>query len=133
MKILFKISLVSQCGISRLGDLPIDFDSGTCGTFIMDEIPVIFLCFDWSNYKKCRNLRKQKTNLLNTVIDFEFETEFLLDEKINNSIFAHYGSAIANYQGFPLVLGDWDHSKLEMFDIIQSQWVQKSDYPFASR
>ena len=100
---------------------------------MIDDIPVIFLCFDWSNYKKCRNLKKRKKDLLHRVNDFEFETEFLLKEEINNSTYAHYGSTIANYHGFPLVLGDWDHSKLEMYDTSQSRWVQKFDYPFATR
>ena len=37
---------------------------------------------------------------------------------------------MANYEGFPLVLGGLTNTKLEMFDFSRSLWVQKAGYPF---
>ena len=59
----FKISIVSKCGISRLGDLPFNFNFGTCGTFMINKKPTIFLCFS-PNGRECRTLEKRNNHLL---------------------------------------------------------------------
>ena len=118
--------------MSRLGDLPFDFEHGTCGTFMIHEIPKIFLCFPNREFRKCRSLSKHKNDLWSH--GFDFETKFSF-ETMRNTIYRHQHSKIANYRGFPLVLGSWmdpiDGVKLEMFDTTKSEWFPKNDYPFS--
>ena len=122
--------MVSECGISRLGDLPFNFDSGSCGTFIVNSMPLIFLCFsfDWKS-GECRTLTRHKNGLLSVTDDFKLESEFEIGQIQNDAYYDHSGSTIANYQGFPLVLGGLKNSKLEIFDTSKNLWEQLADYP----
>ena len=72
---------------------------------------------------------------MSSIDDFDFENEFELDGiLIPDSKHDHWMSSIANYQGFPLVLGGTNNAKLEMLDTRKSplEWVQyeDTDYKF---
>ena len=126
--------MVSQCGVSRLGNLPFNFESGSCGTFIVNSKPLIFLCFekDWKS-GECHTLERRRNGLLSVTDDFGFESEFIIAEIQNDAHYDHTGSTMANYQGFPLVLGGLKNSKLEIFDTSQNLWKQLADYPYTNR
>ena len=109
------------------------FIAGTCGTFIIQELPIIFLCFDFDNHRKCQKLQKRNDKVFDSKNYFEFETLFSLQPLESDSINPHFQSTLANYKGFPLALGGQSNSNLELFDTIQNQWIQKSKYPFATR
>ena len=104
---------------------------------------VIFLCFpyldDGSADRKCRTLKQHNIGPLNDIETFEFETEFLLENVDNDSRDSHGGSTIANYQGFPIVLGGFEwmyespNRKLEIFDTVQNRWLQKKEYPYTDK
>ena len=115
---LFKISVVSECSVKRLGNLPFDFRIGSCGTFLIDSLMTILLCFSGNNEKRnCRSLTRRRNGPLSSIDDFEFDTEFEVNRvSIPDSKHDHWMSSIANYQGFPLVLGGTDNVKLEMLD-----------------
>ena len=121
--------MVSQCGVSRLGNLPFNFDSGSCGTFIVNSKPLIFLCFsfDWK-CGVCRTLERNEDGSLSD--DFGSESECNIGM---NAHYDHSGSTMANYQGFPLVLGGLKNSKLEIFDTSQNLWEQLADYPYTDQ
>ena len=102
----FQISVISDCTLKRLGDLPFDFAAGTCGTFMIASLPTILLCFDYYEERKCRLLTRKNDGTLTDINDFAFDSEFQIDEiVIPDSTHDHYQATIANYQGFPLILG----------------------------
>ena len=53
---LFQISVVSECTLKRLGDLPFSFDTGTCGTLMV-----------------------RNDGALSDINDFIFDSEFEID------------------------------------------------------
>ena len=65
----------------------------------------------------------------------------MVDVIEDNSIYRHFGQKLANYKGFPLVVGGLNPdvpsidvwNTVEMFDINENKWVSKADYPFAKR
>ena len=73
-----------------------------------------------------------------SIDDFVFDSEFQVDRiVIPDSTHDHWFSSIANYQGFPLVLGGLNNAKLEMLDITKSppEWVEYegTDYPYLNQ
>ena len=142
MKFLqFQISVVSDCTLKRLGDLSFDFDRGTCGTFMINRSPTILLCFDWNKERKCRSLTRRNDGALTDINDFDFDSEFQIDKiVIPDSTHNHERTTIANYQGFPLILGGGDvyegNNKLEMLYTMENQpiWLEYegTDYPYSN-
>ena len=128
--------MVSECSVKRLGNLPFDFTIGSCGTFLIDSMMIILLCFPDNNEKRtCRSLTRRRNGPLSSIDNFDFETEFVLDRiLIPDSTHDHWMSSIANYQGFPLVLGGTNNVKLELLDSWKSplEWVnyEGTDYPY---
>ena len=122
----------------RLGDLPFDFTIGSCGTFIINNLLTILLCFSGSTEpKRCRTLTRKNNELLSSINfeDFIFEDEFELDEDaIPDSAHDHWMASIASYQGFPLIVGGTNNNKLEILDttINPPKWIQfeGTDYPY---
>ena len=134
----FQISVVSDCIVKRLGDLPFDLRSSTCGTFMIDSLPYILLCFDWDEERKCRSLTRRKDGALSDIKDFAFDSEFQIDKiGIPDSTHDHYRATIANYQVFPLILGGVFNNKLEMLDIMENplRWIEYdgTDYRYSNR
>ena len=131
--------MVSECTVKRLGDLPFDFSIGACGTFVIESLTTILLCFEKSDERrKCRSLKRKNDGPLSSVNNFVFDTEFDLDPVlIPDTKHDHWMSSIANYQGFPLVLGATNNNKLEMLDTTKSppQWVEYegTDYPYLNQ
>ena len=125
--------------MKRLGDLPFDFSIGACGTFVIESLTTILLCFEKSDERrKCRSLKRKNDGPLSSVNNFVFDTEFDLDPLlIPDTKHDHWMSSIANYQGFPLVLGATNNNKLEMLDAMKSppEWVQyeETDYPYLNQ
>ena len=103
---------------------------------MIESIMTILLCFPAINDKRsCRSLTRKNNGLLSNIDAFDFETEFELNKvAIPDSKHDHWMSSIANYQGFPLVLGGTNNAKLEMLDTNQSppEWVdyEGTDYPY---
>ena len=130
--------MVSKCSVKRLGDLPFDFKIGSCGTFTIHNLTTILLCFSDSNERRrCRSLTRRNEGQL-SIDDFVFDSEFQVDRiVIPDSTYDHWFSSIANYQGFPLVLGGTNNVELEMLDTGKSplEWVQyeDTDYPYLDR
>ena len=121
--------------MKRLGDVPFSFTYGTCGTFMINDQPTILLCFDDGNKKGCRSLIRKNEIVLGNINNFTFDGEFDLDTiNIPNSIYDHGGGKLANYQGYPLILGgSYDNAKLEMLVTteVPFQWNEQTDYPYA--
>ena len=129
--------MVSDCTVKRLGDLPFDFESGTCGTFMIENLPAILLCFNINEGRKCRSLTRRNSGALSDINDFVFDSEFQIDQiVIPGSTHDHSYATIANYQGFPLILGGWTNNKLEMLNTMENplRWVEYkgTDYPYSS-
>ena len=137
--LFFKISVISDCTLSRLGDLPFYFGDGTCENFILNPFSSIFMCFDYQARRKCIILKRRKNNILNNANVFVFDNEFYLDKNLPETNYDHHGSTIANYQGYPLVLGGMGnssltaHTKLEMLQPNKNAWIEGAAYPYAKR
>jgi len=128
--------VVSDCTVKRLGDMPFDFRYGTCGTFMINRLPAILLCFDYDDFRKCRSLTRRNDVALRDINDFVFDSEFQMDQIIiPDSTHNHYLATIANYKGFPLILGGAGNNKLEMLDTMENplRWVEGTDYPYANK
>ena len=129
--------MVSDCTLKRLGDLSFDFDRGTCGTFMINRLPTILLCFDWNKERKCRSLTRRNDGALTDINDFDFDSEFQIDKiVIPDSTHNHERTTIANYQGFPLILGGRENNKLEMLNIMENppRWIgyEETDYKYSN-
>ena len=133
----FQISVISECTVKRLGDLPFDFVQGTCGTFMIDSLPTILLCFDFEERTKCRSLTRINDGTLTDIKDFAFDSEFQIDKiVIPDPTHDHYAATIANYQGFPLILGGLNNNKLEILNTMKNplRWVEYegTDFPYSN-
>ena len=120
----------------RLGDLPFDFGGGTGGTFMINNQPTILLCFDWDNKSGCRSLIRKNETPLRNINNFIFDAEFDLDPiNIPNSKYDHRFTKMANYQGYPLILGETSNVKLEMLVTTELpiQWNEQIDYQYADK
>ena len=94
----------------------------------------MLLCFSETNdRRRCRSLRRKNDGQLSSITDFEFGNEFDTSD-IVVSTHDHWMASLANYQGFPLVLGGTNNNKLEMLDTTKnpSEWVEYegTDYPY---
>ena len=110
---------------------------------MIESLPTILLCFDWNGRKKCRSLTRKNDGALSDIDDFAFDSEFQIDRiVIPDPTNDHYWATIANYQGFPLILGGWDgynqggNNKLEMLNTMENppRWVEYegTDYPYSN-
>ena len=129
--------MVTDCKLKRLGDLPFDFRDGTCGTFLIESLPTMLLCFNRIEDRKCRSLTRKHDGALSDIKDFAFDSEFQIDEiVITDSTHDHYLATIANYQGFPLILGGSTNNKLEIMNTMENppRWVvyEGTDYPYSN-
>ena len=134
--------MVSDCTVKRLGDLPFYFEEGTCGTFMIGSLPTILLCFNLNeensrNSRKCRSLSRRNDGTLSGFKDFAFDSEFQIDQiAIPDSTHDHLYATIANYQGFPLILGGESTNKLEMLNSVENppRWIEyeETDYPYSN-
>ena len=78
-------------------------------------------------------IRKNDVELRN-INNFSFDDEFDVDTVIiPDSNHEHQDTQMANYQGFPLILGGTYNAKLEMLvtSDFPVQWNEQTDYPFA--
>ena len=96
MESFIQIRAVADCGIYYLGELPFDLRRGTCGTYNVNSVPTIFLCFDREQQNTCRGLTVKKDLL--SVTDFEFDEEFEV-RLLPETTYQHSSSTIANYKG----------------------------------
>jgi len=83
-------------------------------------------------------MRRRNDDPLSSVNNFVFDTEFDLNAvDIPDSKHDHWMSSIANYQGFPMVLGGTNNAKLEMLDIMKNppKWLEyeDTDYPYLNQ
>ena len=136
--------MVAECTLKRLGDLPFDFVSGTCGTFMINSLPTIFLCFYSGGGTRCRSLIRRNDGALHDTNNFVIDSEFEIDTiDVLDSIHDHYSATLANYQGFPVILGSsrgdsWGilgaNNKLEILNTIENppRWVEGTNYPYAN-
>ena len=95
--------------------------------------PIILLCFYAGDSRRCRSLKRKNDAALNTINSFVFDNEFVLDTiEIPDSTYDHQLAKMANYQGFPLIVGGWYHLKLEMLVTEESnfEWIEGPDYPY---
>ena len=110
--------------MDHLGKLPFEFRGGTCSTFMTENSPIILLCFAMNDTKRCRSLIRLKNGGQNSIFEFDEVT-------IPKSKHDHMFTTIANYKGFPLILGSFKNKKLEMLDISNNKWSENkhADYP----
>ena len=101
----------------------------------VNDQSTVLLCCDWDNERGCRSLIRKNEIALGNINSFTFEEEFDLDTvNIPNSTYSHGYTEMANYQGYPLILGDWDSDvKLEMLVTTELpfQWNEQTDYPYS--
>ena len=100
---------------------------------MINDQPTVLLCFDRDNTKKCRSLIRKNDGELTNINNFSFDDEFDVDKIIiPDSKYDHRDTKMANYQGYPLILGDWYHAKLEMLVTTESSihWNEQTDFPF---
>ena len=103
---------------------------------MIDSLPTVLLCLSWNGEIKCRSLTRRNDGELSGFNDFVFESEFEIDRiAIPDSTHAHYRATMANYQGFPLILGGWENNKLEMLNTMENtpSWIEGTDYPYWNR
>ena len=109
-----KISVLNDCSLRNLGELPFDLKAGTCGTFNIKKKSRLLLCFSQGNIgsidasqnplprdgeiQRCRMLTRKNTGLLSDIRLFNFDIEFEINV-FQDSFYEHYLTTIANYKG----------------------------------
>ena len=125
------ISVVFECRLKHLGDLPGGFAFTSSGTFMIKGLPTILGCDGYG----CNSFIRRNNDALSDINDFDFDSEFEIDTVVIPE-FSHYHeyARIANYQGFPLILGGYENNKLEMLNTLENQpiWVEYEDYPYSN-
>ena len=102
---------------------------------MIDTSPTILLCFYFVGQRKCRSLTRRNDGALDNISDFVFESEFGIDQiAIPDTKRDHYWATIANYQGYPLILGGVNNNKLEMLNTVENtpSWIEGTDYPYSN-
>ena len=105
---------------------------------MIDDLPTILLCFgtiDYSN--QCQSLTSRYDVAMRDTNDFVFGNEFEVNiNVIPNSTYNHAEATLANYQGFPLVLGGGFSNKLEMLSTMEGSlgWIEYEGivYPYSN-
>jgi len=114
-------SKVHGCELTRMGDLPFDFELGACNNFMFQEVEKLLICFD-----------KRATSTCHTFDGTSFEVA-------PSSIHAHAEThAMGNYRGKAFVTGCMyenigcpnGNAHTELFDTSTMTWTQTTDYPF---
>ena len=109
---------------------------------MIGSLPTILLCFGAEKYKNCQSLTRRNDGALKDINNFDFDDEFEIDKTvIPDSTHGHYMATIANYQGFPLVLGGFynltGNNKLEMLNTMENppRWIgyDGTDYPYSNK
>jgi len=108
---------------------------------MINSLPTIILCCGWNGKRKCRSFTRKTDGALSEIKDFDFETEFKIDGvPVPDSTYDHNLATMANYQGFPLILGGLNlsyqgNNKLELLNTIENppRWVEGTDYPYSNR
>ena len=82
-------------------------------------------------------MTRKTDGALSEIKDFDFETEFEIDgAPVPDSAYDHYRATMANYQGFPLILGG-PNNKLEMLNTMENppRWIEYegTDFPYSNR
>ena len=96
--------------------------------------PTILLCFYYfGGGKRCRSLIRKNEIALRNINSFTFDGQFDLNTVyIPDSTYDHYFTKMANYQGYPLILGGHNNAKLEMLITTEFpiEWNKQIDYPY---
>ena len=80
-------------------------------------------------------IRKNEIALGN-IKNFTFDGQFDLDSvNIPDSKYDHSSVKMANYQGYPLILGGGENVKLEMLVTTELpfEWNEQTDYPYSDK
>ena len=102
---------------------------------MIDSSPTVLMCFDSNERRKCRSLTRRNDGELGGINDFTFDSEFEIDKiVVPDSTHYHFMATIANYQGFPLILGGENSNKLEMLNSMENtpSWIEGTDYPYSN-
>ena len=103
---------------------------------MINDQPTVLFCFYWSNHNRCRSLIRKNELTLGNINNFSFDDEFELDTiDMPYSQYGHFHTRIANYHGYPLILGAFNHVKLEMLVTTEPliRWIEQTDYPYANQ
>ena len=100
-------------------------------------ITTILLCFSESDARRrCRSLTRNNDKPLSSITDFEFDKEFDTND-IPDSTHDHWMASLANYQGFPLIVGGTNNNQLEMLETTKNpfEWVkyEGTNYPYQNQ
>lgn len=91
------------------------------------------LCFSETDGKrKCRSLTRKNDNLLSDSSNFDFQNEFDVDTfPIPDSTHDHWMASMANYVGFPVILGGKNNVILEILDTKKNvpEWITSEQKP----
>jgi len=122
-----QISKVGGCKLTRVGDLPYDYEQysggGGCNTFLFEDVFLkevdverVMLCFYDGPGKKCISWDGQR-----------------FDEDFEETTFEHvHVNALTSYRGKPFITGSdaSDGRQTEYLDLKTGKWIQGTDYPF---
>ena len=101
---------------------------------MINDQRTILLCFDANDPRRCRSLVRKNDGELTNINNFSFDNEFDLDTvNIADTNYDHDDTEMANYQGYPMILGGTNNTKLEMLVTSESpvQWNEQTDYPYS--
>jgi len=115
-----QISKIEGCSLKRIGELPVEFGTVACGTYLFDGKERVMLCFPLSDKKKCYSYNGEGYTIHPNAVNDYYETSL---GNIENKILA--------------VGGDWSlgnpgNPDVELFDIHSNTWETKTSFPFCS-
>ena len=126
------MSQVKDCKLQTIGELPFNFQHGTCANYFFPEEKLL-MCFDRNKKSGCRTYETYIKNIKTFVIKtFRWDgSEFVLEA--NQSLYGHSYTMLGNYKGNPFIVGDSlaQHTRVEFMDIQTRTWAELESYPFS--
>ena len=101
---------------------------------MMNSLPRVLLCFDENTKRQCRSYTRRNGGEWGYNNNYVFQNEFDSgNPAIPDTTHQHYVTTLANYQGFPAILGG-TNNKLEILNSMEtpSSWVKGTDYPYSN-
>ena len=123
-----QISLVENCGLTRVGTLPMGFWCGSCNSFQKSNGEShTLLCFGSPGKSDCHRYFKFH-NIIILTINFSFDGSNIVSTVRSN--YAHSRTSLGSINNVPIAVGGLDPKNKNVESLQDGRWTNMGDFPF---